>query len=205
MPDRERADSSREGEILHPIPPFAIITSPHFLEIPRQKADIRPASPKENPAVLQEMKIACVIFLTMTAVFMASCSGSSEAKTRKEQEVEFTNAFGFSPPATIMTINYADLSNRGLTDGAYGQWMSFSFEQASFDKIIVGGYKEERNADIPNGSVSPAWWPKTIPVGAVIYSRSQDDTPANEGFQFREYIWHDRASGLVFFHKNYWD
>ena len=67
------------------------------------------------------MKIAYNILLIMTTAFMVSCSGSSEAKTRKEQEVEFTNAFGFPPPATITTINYADLSNRGVMDGAYGQ------------------------------------------------------------------------------------
>ncbi len=29
---------------------------------------------------------------------MVSCSGSSEAKTRAQQEAEFTKAFGFSPP-----------------------------------------------------------------------------------------------------------
>lgn len=151
------------------------------------------------------MKIAYSILLIIAATFTVSCSSSREAKTRKEQEAEFTNAFGFSPTAAITTINYADLSNRGVMDGAYGQWLSFSFEQTSFDKIILGGYKEQRSDDIPNNSASPAWWPKTIPKGAVIYSRSQDDTPANEGFQFREYVWHDSASGLVFFHKIYWD
>ena len=155
--------------------------------------------------ILPKMKIACGIFLIITAIFMVSCSGSSEAKTRKEQEVEFTEAFGFSPPPTITTINYADLYNRGVMDGAYGQWLSFSFDQASFDKIILTGYKEKQNGDTPDGNASLAWWPKTIPYGTVIFSRSQDDTPANEGFQFREYIWHDSATGFVFFEKNCWD
>ena len=136
---------------------------------------------------------------------MVSCSGSSEAKTRKEQEVEFTNAFGFSPPPTITTITYSDLYNRGVMDGAYGQWLSFTFQQASFDKIILGNFKEEQVGNIPNGSASPAWWPKTIPKGTVIFSRTQDDAPANEGFQFQEYLWHDSVSDLVFFHKSYWD
>ena len=156
-------------------------------------------------SVLPKMKIASALLVTIAAIFMVSCSGSSEAKTRKEQESEFTKAFGFSPPTTITTINYADLYNRGVMDGAYGQWLSFSFEQASFDRIILGGYKAEQYSDIPNGGASPAWWPKTIPKGTVIFSRSQDDTPTDEGFQFREYIWHDSASGFVFFHKNYWD
>ena len=164
-----------------------------------------PGSRCHTSSFCKVMKIAASNLLVLTTACMLSCSGSSKAKTRTEQEVEFTNAFGFPPPATITTINYADLSNRGVMDGAYGQWLSFTFDQASFDKIILGGYKEERNGDIRNGSSSPAWWPKTIPMGAVIFSRSQDDTPVNEGFQFREYFWHDSASGLVFFHKSCWD
>lgn len=154
---------------------------------------------------LQQMKIASGILLVTTVVFLGACSGSSEAKSRKEQEMEFAKAFGFSPPTTIASINYADLYNRGVMDGAYGQWLSFSYEQVSFDQIIRGGYKKQQNSDIPNSSASPAWWPKTIPTSAVIFTRSQDDTPADEGFQFREYLWYDSSSGLVFFHKNYWD
>jgi hypothetical protein len=151
------------------------------------------------------MKINSALFLTIAALLMVSCSGSSEAKTRKDQEVEFNNAFGFHPPATITTINYTDLSNRGVMDGSYDQWMSFTFEQASFDKIIQGKYKQVQNIALPNSSASPAWWPKTNPSGTAVFSRSQDDTSTNEGFQFEEYIWHDSASGLVFFHKSYWD
>lgn len=155
--------------------------------------------------VLPKMKIAFATLVTIAAICMLSCSGSSEAKTREERDVEFAKAFGFAPPTTITTINYTDLYNRGVVDGAYGQWMSFSFDQASFDKIILGGYKQEQNGDVPNSSASPAWWPKTISSSTVIFSRSQDDTPANEGFQFQEYIWHDSDSGLVFFHKSCWD
>jgi hypothetical protein len=154
-----------------------------------------------------KMKIACCILLIVPSILLASCSRSGEAKTRKEQEAEFASAFGFSPPPTITTINYSDLSNRGVMDGAYGLWLSFSFDQASFDKIVLGGFKKGQMSVDPtdSGSGSPAWWPKTVAPGTVIFSRSQDDTPANEGFQFREYLWHDSASGLVFFHKSYWD
>lgn len=119
--------------------------------------------------VLPKMKIAYATLVTIAAIFMLSCSGSSEAKTREEQDAEFAKAFGFAPPTTITTINYADLYNRGVLDGAYGQWMSFSFDQASFDKIILGGYKQEQYSDVPNGSASPAWWPKTISSSTVIF------------------------------------
>ena len=153
------------------------------------------------------MKTAYGIILIVAAILMVSCSGSSEANTRKEQQAEFTNAFGFSPPPTITTINHSELYNRGVMDGTDGQWLSFSFDQAAFDKIILRGYKKDQDSSFPSdtGSASPAWWPKTIPAGTIVFSRSQDDTPDNEGFQFQEYLWHDCASGLVFFHKSCWD
>ena len=137
---------------------------------------------------------------------MVACSGadSREAKTRKEQEVEFNKAFGFHPPATITTINHTYLSSRNVIDRSYDEWLSFTFEQASFDKIIRGKYKQAQNIAMPDESESPAWWPKANPSGTVLFFRSQDDTSTDEGFQFREYIWHDKASGLVFFHKSYW-
>jgi len=151
------------------------------------------------------MKSASGIFLILAAVFLVSCSRSHEAKARNDQEVEFSGIFGFSPPPTITTINYSDLYNRGVMDGSAVQWLSFTFEQSSFDKIIQGGYTNEKSANIPNGGATPSWWPKTIPEDTVIYSRSQNDTPEEEGFSFQEYIWHDDASGLVFFCKSYWD
>jgi hypothetical protein len=150
------------------------------------------------------MKITSALVLTIAALFMVSCSGSGEAKTRKEQEAEFNNAFGFHPPPTITTINYTDLSNRGVMDGAYDQWLSFTFDQASFDKIIQGRHKDVQSIDIPDGN-APAWWPKAIPSGTALFFRSQKDTSTNEGFQFQEYVWHDSTSGLVFFYKSYWD
>src|SRR5689334_22975062 len=118
------------------------------------------------------MKITSALLLIMAALFMVSCSSSSEAKTRKEQEAEFNDAFGFYPPPTITTINYADAYNRGVMDGAYDQWLSFTFEQASFDKIIQGKHKEVQNIGILDGGASPAWWPTTIPNGTVVFSRS---------------------------------
>jgi hypothetical protein len=35
--------------------------------------------------------------------------------------------------------------------------------------------------------------------------RSEKDTPEDEGIQLKEYLWHDRASGFVFFHNYYSD
>ena len=151
------------------------------------------------------MKIASVFLLIMATLSMVACSDSNDAKSRKEQEAGFIKAFGFAPPAAISTIDCSDAYTRGVMDGAAAQWLSFTFHQASFEKIISKGYKEDRNGDVPTGGASPAWWPGTVPYGTVIFSRSQDDTPANEGFQFWEYIWHDSASGLVFYCASYWD
>jgi hypothetical protein len=175
---------------------------------------------KTNTDTIQKLYIGLDVYKEKTSVvisepdrkgefkageFMVSCSGSSEAKTRTQQEAEFTNAFGFSPPATITTITYSDFYMRGFVDCSYDEWMSFSFDQASFDQIILGRSKNKPHSDLLEGRATPAWWPKAIPNSTVMFTRSQDDAPANEGFYFRESIWHDRASGLVFYHKNYWD
>lgn len=154
-----------------------------------------------------QMKIIPAWLATAAALATVACSGSREAKTRKEQEVEFTKAFGFPPASTIQTIRYFDRYQRVAMDGAYGQWLAFSFDQASFDRILLAGYKKEHGS-ITTGdrdAGAPSWWPKTIPASTVVFSRSQDDTPDDEGFQFREHLWHDPASGLVFFHKSHWD
>jgi len=153
----------------------------------------------------KEMKIVYRLLAITAAAFLWSCAGSDEAKTRREQELEFTKAFGFSPSSSITTIRQSDLYRRGLLDGGAAEWLSFTFEQATFDKIIQTGYNQGQNASDTQSSTAPSWWPSKIPQGVVVYSRSQDDTPEDEGFQFREYIWHDITSGFVYFHKSYWD
>lgn len=150
------------------------------------------------------MKITSSILPMVAVVFLACCSSSSEALTREEQEAKFTRTFGFSPPPIIKTIEYADLSSRGVMNGGYGQWLMFTFDQDSYDKIILAGYTRTQLVGIPNSKVAPTWWPASVPNGSAIFSRSHDDTPKDEGFSFKEYLWYNESSGLVFFHKNYW-
>ena len=151
------------------------------------------------------MKIPYGLLAIAVGALLTSCAGSDEAESREEQEREFTKAFGFPPSSSITTIRQSDLYRRGLLDGGAAEWLSFTFEQATFDKIIDTGYNQEQNGSAPQSTTSPSWWPSTIPQDVVVYSRSQDDTPEDEGFQFEEYIWHDVTSGLVYFHKSYWD
>lgn len=143
--------------------------------------------------------------ITIALAMLASCSGSGEATTRKEQEQEFTNAFGFAPPSAIASIEYADAYSRGVMDGAYGQWMAFTYDAGTFGIIVAGGYEPDSQSSLPGSASAPAWWPKALPGGTSTYTRDQDDTPVNEGFSFRENIWHDAGSGKVYFHKIYWD
>ena len=151
------------------------------------------------------MKSIFILLLTVITGILTSCSGSSEAKTRKEQEAEFKNAFGFSPPLTIVSIEYFDRYNRGVMDGGYGQWMSFTYNEESYRKIVANGYVSAGSTSFPNGDAAPDWWPEAVTSDSSLFSRSHDDTPVDEGFSFREYLWYDESEGKVFFHKSYWD
>ncbi|MCB1100000.1 MAG: hypothetical protein KDN22_30830 [Verrucomicrobiae bacterium] len=141
----------------------------------------------------------------LATLSLVSCSGSSEATTRKDQEIEFTRAFGLSPSASITQIAYSDLYNRGVMDGAYGQWMRFTFEKETFEKIVGNGYSMAMHPSLGNKEVSPAWWPKSIAPRATVYTRTHEDTPENEGFSFDEILWHDSVAGFVYYHKLHWD
>jgi len=58
--------------------------------------------------------LAAFVFLT------ASCSKSSEAKTRQEQEGAFRANFGFVPPAAVTKINHSSRYERYALDAGYG-------------------------------------------------------------------------------------
>jgi hypothetical protein len=148
------------------------------------------------------MKIGTTLLLAVFATVLASCSKTSKADTRKEQEAGFERTLGFEPPASITSINYTSRYIRELTDGSSVVWMSFTYDQTTFQKIVEGGYSTSTSSTVPDSNASPAWWRK--PGGNVtIYSRTQDNTPADEGFSFEEYLWHDESAGMIFLYKFY--
>lgn len=139
---------------------------------------------------------ACAAFAT------SGCSKT--ATTRVDQEAEFKELFGIVPSAAVVKIRYHDSS--GI--GGYIRWMSFTYDAATYDAVLKkGGYKlsEVSMGGSAESSGAPAWWPKAHPPQPTLYSRSQDDTPENEGYQFEEFLWHDSSSGIVYLSKAYWD
>ena len=151
------------------------------------------------------MKISNLVPMTVFAICVASCSGGSKATTREQKESEFKDAFGFFPPSAIVSIEYSDRYNRGLMDGAYGQWMSFTYDEEAYRRILGSGYNQINPSSLPISDASPVWWPKKIPGGSSVFSINQDDTTEDEGFSFKSYLWHDESTGQVFFQKSYWD
>ncbi|MES2475407.1 MAG: hypothetical protein V4640_06480 [Verrucomicrobiota bacterium] len=123
----------------------------------------------------------------------------------RKPEVEFQDIFGLAAPETVTDIRYHETSSYF---GGWTRWISFTCDAATYNEVLKkGGYKPSRfhMAGDGNTSSAPAWWPKTDPPQSVVYDRDQDDTPEQEGFQFREFMWHDPSSGLVYFSKSYWD
>ncbi|GAA5121895.1 hypothetical protein JIN84_01345 [Luteolibacter yonseiensis] len=122
-------------------------------------------------------------------------------------EAEFEELFGIAPLKSV-DIRYHEFSSYF---GGYQRWMSFKYDAATYDAILKkGDYKLAKvsMAGFGNTPNAPTWWPKSDPPPpprCFLYSRSQDDTPADEGFQFREFMWHDASSDQVYYCKSYWD
>jgi len=146
--------------------------------------------------------------LTILALLAISCTKSSEAVTRQDQEKMFGELLGFAPPKAVTEIKYRDVYNRHLMDGAWGRWMGFTYSEEVFSKIVKGqGYRKRdafHFADL-DSAAAPEWWPKVDQSKVTIYWRSDKDTQASEGYSFQEYVWHDTNSNFVYFHKRYWD
>ena len=151
------------------------------------------------------MKFLKALLLLAFLQLLSACSGSGEATTRKEQEAEFKLAFGFPAPASIVEINYADLSNRGVVDSAYAQWFKFTYDAKVFERIVATGFTPATFIFQADSDAAPPWWASVMPANTTEYSRTHEDTPSVEGFSFREKLWHDESTGHVYFHKSYWD
>lgn len=115
----------------------------------------------------------------------------------------FEELFGFAPPDEVSEIKYREVSNRHLMNGAWGRWISFTYSPQVFSNIVQQpGFKREQSDKVPTAGADPVWWPASNP-SKTIYTRDQEHTPQNEGFFFREYIWSDTNSNLIFYHKFY--
>jgi hypothetical protein len=121
------------------------------------------------------------------AIVFASVPCSKTATTRHDQETEFKDLFGIAPTSAVTDIRYHvnDSYFSGCT-----LWMNFTCDPATYETILkANDYKPSKESMIGEGRTgAPAWWPKADPPQAILYSRSQDDTPANEGFQFLEFL-----------------
>ena len=117
----------------------------------------------------------------------------------------FQELFGFSAPPAVKEIKYRDVYNRHLLDGAWGRWISFTYEPQVFSNIVAQrGFKLTQHAVTPTSGADPSWWPASN-GSFQLYERGEQDTPENEGFSFREYVWRDTNVNFVFFHKYHWD
>jgi len=72
--------------------------------------------------------------LTILALLAISCTKSSEAVTRQDQEKMFGELLGFAPPKAVTEIKYRDVYNRHLMDGAWGRWMASRTARMCFPK-----------------------------------------------------------------------
>lgn len=150
----------------------------------------------------------------MTALFWAvSCSDSDEATTREAQEREFVSAFGVAPTAAVGEIKAADAYSRGMVDGSYRQWMRFDYTPEVWSRLTaeVRNYQPRipesevffppEAAEAPEGT--PSWFVGSGKSVVAWRYRDHEGTPENEGFSFREWLWHDGAQ--IYFQKDYWD
>src|SRR5688572_11369418 len=149
----------------------------------------------------------CLPF-ALLALLAVSCSKTTEAVTRPEQEKMFRELFGFAPPTSITEIKYTDTYNRQAMNGGWGRWMRFTYDEEVFSKILKAEgckQRDEGQALSLESPAAPEWVPKVDQRQVTIYLRSDKDTKEVEGFSFEEYLWRDTNSNFVYFHKRYWD
>jgi hypothetical protein len=151
---------------------------------------------------------ALYLSLAICTLLVASCSKSTEAVSRQDQEKVFDELFGFEPPKPVTEIKYKGAYNRFLMNGGWGRWMRFTYNADVFSKILKDqGYKQrdELHFVALESDAAPQWWPKVDQSKITIYLRSNKDTKQSEGYSFDEYLWHDTNSNFVYFHKRYWN
>jgi hypothetical protein len=148
------------------------------------------------------------ISFAICALLVVSCSKSTQADSRQDQEKMFRELFGFEPPKAVSEIKYKDVYNRRLMNGGWGRWMVFTYTEEVFSKILKEqGYKQREELHFVDlkSDAAPIWWPTVDQSKITLYLRGHEDTKESEGYSFQDYIWHDTNSNFVYFHKRYWD
>lgn len=151
---------------------------------------------------------SAILLLAICALLPVSCSKSTEAVSRQDQEKMFRELLGFDAPKSVAEIKYQDAYNRYLLNGGWGRWMRFTFNQELFSKILKEqGYKQREELHFVDlkSDAAPKWWPDVDQRKVTIYLRGDKDTQQPEVFSFQEYLWYDTNSNFVYFHKIYWN
>ena len=145
-------------------------------------------------------KPAALLFV-LAVLLAVSCSRSTAPTSRKDQEHEFRDLFGFAPPETIAEIRYQDVYVRNLMDDEWQRWICFTYEGAVLSRILKeGGHAALEKGRIAPLEAGPAWWPKVDQMKVPIYTRT---SPKGPGYFFREYVWRDPRSDRVCLTRRY--
>ena len=153
------------------------------------------------------MRKAIAGTLAALAFFITSCSRNTEAQTRKDQEAAFRNVFEFEAPTSIIEIRYADVYQRNLMDSVYAQWIRFSYDEVVFGRLLKDrGFHSRKDGlfygDL-GGPMLPKWWPEVHESEIALYVHENEQTKKPGESSFREFLWHDKKSNYVYFHRRY--
>jgi hypothetical protein len=155
-----------------------------------------------------KLRFAHWLSLAACALLAISCSKSTEAVSRRDQEKMFRELFGFEPPKAVVEIKYKDIYNRHLMNGAWERWLGFTYTDEVFSRILKEqGYKQREElhfVDLKSNG-APKWWPDVDQSKITLHLRGHEDTQQSEGYSFQEHIWHDTNANFVYFHKRYWN
>ncbi len=122
------------------------------------------------------------------ALLAVSCSNSKEADSRQDQEKMFRELFGFEPPKAVSEIKYKDVYNRHLMNGGWGRWMSFTYTEEVFSKILKElGYKQREELHFVDlkSDAAPIWWPNFDQSKITLYLRGHKTRKSPRDIHFK--------------------
>jgi len=144
------------------------------------------------------------IGMILILFFCSSCGGTKKATTRTEKEMVFKLLMGFSPSEDVVEIDYQDRWGGAGVGSSRLELMRFTLTQESLDEIRKDLQFKSSNRSIMQFEEPPSWWLKTKPKDNVIYRKTADDSPEEEGFQFEQLLLIDELGGWIYCTKSYW-